>query len=455
MSRSTAGRLGAPALRLSLIAGVAIGLVYALSPLTIWFVLLIVPLVWWARRGLGNDEARSLTRILVIAIALRVMVVGGLFLLTSYAPVPHVPFGRFFGDEEYFLDRSLWLRNLAFDIPLHTEDLISAFDDYSASSYLYLLGLIQTLTGPAPYGLHLVGILFYVGAVVVLFRLVLAAYGRMPAFIGLAVLLFLPSLFAWSVSVLKEPLFMLISAAILAVAAALARTGSWRRRALALGLIVALVAILESVRQGGAVLSGLGVVLGLAIGYVSARPRALVAALVAAPVVAGAILSRPAVHFKAYTTLQSAARQHWGHIWTEGYSYYLLDERFYDDKAEVLDLQLPETMRFLVRAGVGYVAVPLPWKVQSRSALAYLPEQVVWYVIAALAPFGCVLAFRRDPILTGLLAGHAMVAAVTVALTSGNIGTLVRHRGLALPYMVWLSAVGACEIVAGWTRQSG
>ena len=29
-----------------------------------------------------------------------------------------------------------------------------------------------------------------------------------------------------------------------------------------------------------------------------------------------------------------------------------------------------------------------------------------------------------------------------MALTSGNVGTLVRHRGLALPYIVWLSAVG-------------
>jgi len=34
-----------------------------------------------------------------------------------------------------------------------------------------------------------------------------------------------------------------------------------------------------------------------------------------------------------------------------------------------------------------------------------------------------------------------------VALTSGNVGTLIRHRGLALPYFVWLSALGGCEVV--------
>ena len=80
------------------------------------------------------------------------------------------------------------------------------------------------------------------------------------------------------------------------------------------------------------------------------------------------------------------------------------------------------------------------------AALAYLPEQIVWYIDRAAAPIGLVLACRRDALVAGLLFGHALVAAVTVALTSGNVGTLVRHRGLALPYLVWLSAVGACDL---------
>jgi hypothetical protein len=34
-----------------------------------------------------------------------------------------------------------------------------------------------------------------------------------------------------------------------------------------------------------------------------------------------------------------------------------------------------------------------------------------------------------------------------VALTSGNIGTLIRHRGLTFPYFTWLAAVGACAMI--------
>lgn len=436
-------RLPPRTLRMATWAGIAIGLVYALSPLTVWFALVIVPVVRWAGSGLDPEERGWVTRILVVAIALRLVALVALVLLTNHA---HDAFGSFFGDEEYFIKRSLWLRNLALNIPLYGEDLMSAFDEYSASSYLYLLALLQLLVGPAPYGVHFLGIVFYLIAAILLYRLVRTAFGRVPAKLGLMVLLFLPSLFAWSVSALKEPLFMLISALNLAIAAKLARGPSWVGRALALTAVVALVAALESIRTGGGVLGALGVIVGLTIAVLVARPRLMLTTLVVTPILAGAILSRPFVQLNAYTSLQNAARQHWGHVATQGYVYPLLDQRFYDEKSEIVDLQFLETMRFLVRAGVGYLTVPLPWKVESRAALAYIPEQVVWYVLVALAPVGLLFAFRRDAVVAGLLLGHAGVAAMLVALTSGNVGTLVRHRGLALPYLVWLSAVGGCEL---------
>ena len=96
------------------------------------------------------------------AIALRVLVVAGLFVMTDHS---QVPFGTFFGDEEYFLNRSLWLRNVALGVPVHALDLEYAFEPFGRSGYLYLLALIQLLVGPSPYGLHLLGVFFYVLAI--------------------------------------------------------------------------------------------------------------------------------------------------------------------------------------------------------------------------------------------------------------------------------------------------
>ena len=446
MNRADVFGLPAKTLRQATLAGIAIGIVYTLSPLTVWFAIGIVPIVFLAGRGMDPGERRFVIGLLIVAVALRVIAVAGLFASTDHSTVP---FGSFFGDEEYFIKRGLWLRTLALGIPLQSLDLESAFQSYNASNHLYLLALIQMLVGPAPYGLHLLGILFYVLSAVLLFRLVRSTYGRMPAIVGLAALLLIPSLFAWSVSVLKEPLFVLISATILVLAARLARAASFTRRLLMLAAAVALALILDTIRQGGAALSAVGVLGGLLIGFLAIRPRLMLAVLVLTPILVGAALSRPQVQLRAYTAIQTAARQHWGHVVVSpGYAYRLLDDRFYPDLNEVSDLRLGETLRFVVRAAVAYVAEPLPWKTQSRVALAYLPEQIVWYLIALLVPIGLPFAFRRDPIVTGLLVAHALAIGAAVALNGGNVGTLVRHRGLVLPYLVWLSAVGACQLLS-------
>jgi hypothetical protein len=113
-----------------------------------------------------------------------------------------------------------------------------------------------------------------------------------------------------------------------------------------------------------------------------------------------------------------------------------------------MDMHFDEAVRFVVRALERYATVPLPWESQSTAGLAYLPEQLVWYGLLALALIGLPFAFRRDVVVAGLMLGYALVPALLVAVTSGNVGTLVRHRGLSLPYLVWFSTTAACELAA-------
>ena len=77
---------------------------------------------------------------------------------------------------------------------------------------------------------------------------------------------------------------------------------------------------------------------------------------------------------------------------------------------------------------------------RSRSELVYLPEQLIWYIVVVTAAIGVVAGLRRDRFATCLFAGYAAVALLAVAVNSGNMGTLVRHRAFALPYLGALSA---------------
>jgi Dolichyl-phosphate-mannose-protein mannosyltransferase len=441
-----------PARLLVIVAlAVAIGFAYLLSPLSVWFAIAIVPVVLRSLRGLDAGERLAVATIAAAAIALRLLVIAGLFLWTDHGSVA---FGSFFGDEDYFVKRSLWLANVARGIPVHPLDLEYAFEPYGRSGYLYLLAVVQALVGPSPYGLRLVSVLCYVLAALLLYRLVRTTLGRMPALFGLTVLLFLPSLLVWSVSLLKESSFVLVSALALLLAFKLVDPASTARtRVFAACGVVALTAVQQGIRPYGAVFCASGVVFGLAIGFVATRPRIMLTTIVAAPILLGAVFSHPNLQLKTYVAIQSAARQHWGAVVvSQGHGYRLLDERFYPDLNEISGLEFQETLRFLVRGIVAYIAEPLPWHAQSRATATYLVEHVFWYVLAALAGAGTFFGFRRNAVVTGLLAGHALVIAAAAAFTDGNVGTLVRHRGLALPYLVWLSGVGASELLAALTR---
>lgn len=436
---------------LSIAAGVVVGLAYALSPLTAWFTLAMVALLRWSGRGLPDVERRWIQWLLLAAIVARVAAVAGLFLATDHA---RIPFGSFFGDEEYFVKRSLWLRNVALGVPIHRADLIYAFDDYSYTSYLYVLALLQVLFGPAPYGLHLFGAAVYLAGAVLLFRVVRPSLGPVTAFGGLTLLLFLPSLFAWSISALKEPLYFAIGAGTLVATVKAVREPRWAARlGLTLAIVVAAV-VLQTIREGGFAIAAGGIVGGLVLAALSLRPRIAWTLVFLAPFVVAFAWRLPDVQVASSRAVRQVAKVHWGHIHTVGYSYKLLDDRLYPDRSSIDSMERGEVLRYLVRAGVSYLTVPLPWKIESRAALWYVPEQMVWILMIGLAPLGVASGTRRDPLVTWLLVAFAMAAAVPVALTSGNVGTLVRHRGLAVPFLAWLSAAGAAELAVRIGRRS-
>ena len=77
------------------------------------------------------------------------------------------------------------------DRELSTDRRVSV-DPLIDTGYVWILAALQIITGPSPYGVHLVGIVVYVGAAVLLYRAVRSAFGVPAALIGLGLLLFLP-----------------------------------------------------------------------------------------------------------------------------------------------------------------------------------------------------------------------------------------------------------------------
>ncbi len=443
---------------------VLVGFLYTLSPVGVWCGVGVVGLFTWAGRGLPGRERRWLLSLLAIALGLRLLVVIGLFLLTDPDLRPAANF-FFDGDGQALKARSLWLRNTWLDVPIGEMYFRLAFQDYGWSGYLYVLAYLQYLLGPAPFGIHLFNILLFLAASVALYRLVRTAYTPAAALVGLTLLLFLPTLFAWSISALKESFHLFVGTAALIAAVGIVR-GRGRLQLLAVvGLVVAM-AVLATIRGGAFEIMAVGLAGGMLVRVLTLKKWVVVATLVCLGAGLFAVSRIPDLQARVTdpvtTVLRTTAQTHLGHTFTRGHGYKLLDDsyykRYFTDGSNIHLMRYPdlvemltpgELTRYVVRSAVAFLVVPLPWDAVSWSEIVLVPQQVAWYLMVPLALVGVVAGLRRDVLVTLLLVSCIVVAAVPIGLSNGNVGTLVRHRDTVVPFIVWLSGLGVVSL-AGW-----
>lgn len=438
-----------PAATWCLVTGVAIvlGVAYVLSPVTIWFTVIGAGVILWSGRRLEGRERRAVMAFVSTALVLRALAVAAFFLTVDHQ---QQQYDVLIGDEKLIQWRALWLKNIALGVPMAPIDWINTYQAYGESGLPYAFAYIHALLGPSPYGLHLVNVVLFVVGAMLMHRVVRPGYGALPALVGLALVLFLPSLFVWSISVLKESSFFFLTALTLASIVTVLRGQTWSARVLAVLVAVVAVNAVATIRSIGKVVTIGGLALGVAARIGTLRAWMCLAAVALVLVVGARELRRPDRQAQIVQQLKVTMISHLGNVGTEGYAYKLLDQHVYSRwraKNDLEFLTFAESTRYAVRALASFVLVPLPWQMQSRSALAFLPEQITWYVCVLLAVIGIGAGLRRDALVTFLITGYSAVAAAVISLPSGNIGTFIRMRDMVVPFVLWLSALGACVVV--------
>ena len=185
-------------MRRAILLGAILGVSYTLSPLTVLSLAAMTAVVAWAARDLGPRERVWFLNTVAVAVLLRLAAIAVLFLFADAAR----PYANFFGDEEVFKSRTLWLRNVGYGLPMAPADYIYVFDEVGRSSYLYFMAYLQALVGNAPYGNNVLSVGLYISAIAISYRYMRGVFGSVTALASTIVLLFVPSLFSWSISVL-------------------------------------------------------------------------------------------------------------------------------------------------------------------------------------------------------------------------------------------------------------
>jgi hypothetical protein len=100
--------------------------------------------------------------------------------------------------------------------------------------------------------------------------------------------------------------------------------------------------------------------------------------------------------------------------------------------------------------GLTYVlAAPFPWAARRAVELAMIPEMLLWYAALVCATIGLIVHRRRWRHYAHLL-GYLAATLLTLGIVQGNLGTLVRQRGMLIPFTLIFSGAGAAWLWSRW-----
>ena len=434
----------------SVAAGIALGLLYSASPLFVVTIASAAALLVAAGRDLPPAERRRIQWILGVALAARFLLIAAMLVIN----IPHLSdlgIGGLRGDDAYYLGRAIRARDIMLGLTQGRYDYFVVSDEYGRTSYLQLLTFIQVLFGPTPYSMRALNSLLFVTASYLLFRLCRPGFGGTATSIALVALLFLPSLLVSSLSTSKEPLYFFVTALLLTAAIAVIRRQGTIEKIGGVIAVTVCLWVLDDLRRGALALGIAGLVLAAASRLLLENSRRALAATVVTIIAVTTLWTQPAARERFLGATASVAKMHAGHVFTSGHAYKLLDDGFYmhPGTPAAWPLQLTELQagRFLVRAAFSFVVTPLPWEMVSLSELIFFPEHMLWMVMVLMVPIGAVAGWRRDPTITACLAGFAVPTAAVLAVTTGNVGTLLRLRGLVTPYLLWFAVLGSLTVI--------
>jgi multisubunit Na+/H+ antiporter MnhG subunit len=308
---------------------------------------------------------------------------------------------------------------------------------YLFGSWVYLESAIFYAVGPEPL------VPIFLNAVMALVVAILAydvarrLFGLSAALVALALVALFPSLVLWSSLNLKDALVLLLAGTCLWALVRFHETPRWSFVALALVCLVPLESARRYIFVGLAVLIPIALLLTPALPNRSRFGWSLAAAVVALVLVglspvADVARSGPLSLFEQARTGMSAGAR-------TGFPETLAP-------ATSDDLTL-RTLRYLP-IGLAYaVAAPFFWDIGRRADLLTIPEMALWYVLV-VAALWTVWRYRRRWRSLSPLFLYAAGILLVLALVEGNVGTLFRHRAMAIPATIILASPIVAQLLA-------
>lgn len=127
---------------------------------------------------------------------------------------------------------------------------------------------------------------------------------------------------------------------------------------------------------------------------------------------------------------------HVGVVHSGGFVYHVLPESFYSPYLQIYDWPLAIAVRYVIFSLINFFTLPHFWSVHANSQLIYYPMMILWWSIMFFFWVGVFFAFqdRNKNVIYSFWVIFCIM--FLLAMTGGNIGTLIRHRDMVTPVIM-------------------
>jgi 4-amino-4-deoxy-L-arabinose transferase-like glycosyltransferase len=339
----------------------------------------------------------------------------------------------FMGDSSFFTVRGWFLERFLSGEELSKTVINSTFNPYGFSAHLFLLSLFYYYFGFSPISVILLNCIFSILTGVVYYYIAKRIFNVSAAKFCSFLIVFSPSLVIWSLTNMKDSLFIFLSALI----SYFFIKFIYSKKIACLFLFILISYILETIRKGFFYPM-------LMIGFISwliEKKKTKYIIISVLFVFLAAVLMK----FDLKRPLYGLISYHRGVIYTGGLTYRIFDNWVYKNGSDISVISNLELIKGFLYGWFHFILEPFPWKAYSKYTILVSGQVVLWYFLLFFSWIGARSQIRINKKVV-FFALYFFVFGSVLALTGGNIGTDFRLRDLLTPIVILFASIGFYKV---------
>lgn len=423
--------------------GFCLGIWLIISPFMVSLFLLIMLVYFIVYHYVPQEERNFIIIVFTIGLLTRMI----FSFLYYYLYLARGNYNFIAPDSDIYLQNALNIFNILTKEGLSNQKL-PPINEYQIGLHTYLMALMYKIFGYTPLGIPFINSILSASSAILVYDISKNIFDTKAARLAMVLVMFFPSLFIFSTMNLKDPLINFILILIIWNMTRFLMY-SYNRYLITVFILAFFVSFFRRGLSGALILIFSVYLGGIFVSKLTSFRKILIYLLVLF------IFIMPAVQKSFKSRVNALSSIHFGYSSERGAitNYKFFPERFYQrNERAITGIQPIEVLVSLFKA-LGFILLsPFLWDVKSKNILLSFPQVTIWYILLFFSFIGIIKAIRYNFFKAFGLLLFLWVITLLLALSSGNIGTVFRHRDMVTPIYLIFSAVGLEGLFTKWAK---